>query len=82
MVESSLTQIFNWHSLALFQVYNSDVLPEYILGLFQDDHMDYHLKANNQPTLEEMVEVAIKMLSRNKNGYFLFVEGEEKTLCD
>lgn len=37
--------------------------------------MEYHLKAQNQPTLEEMVEVAIKMLSRNSNGYFLFVEG-------
>ncbi|CAB3227238.1 unnamed protein product [Arctia plantaginis] len=59
----------------LMKVFNSDDLPEYLLGLFHDDHMDYHLKAKNQPTLEEMVEVAIKMLSRNKRGYFLFVEG-------
>ncbi|KAL0838596.1 hypothetical protein ABMA28_016687 [Loxostege sticticalis] len=59
----------------LYKVYNSEELPEYLLGLFQDDHMDYHLQAKNQPTLEEMVEVAIKMLSRSKNGYFLFVEG-------
>lgn len=59
----------------LMKVFNSDDLPEYLLGLFQSDHMDYHLKANNQPTLEEMVEVAIKMLSRNENGFFLFVEG-------
>ncbi|XP_045772639.1 membrane-bound alkaline phosphatase-like isoform X1 [Maniola jurtina] len=59
----------------LFKVYNSDDLPEYLLGLFHDDHMDYHLKASNQPTLEEMVEVAIKMLSRSSRGYFLFVEG-------
>ncbi|XP_038220743.1 membrane-bound alkaline phosphatase-like [Zerene cesonia] len=59
----------------LMKVFNSDDLPEYLLGLFQNDHMDYHLKASNQPTLEEMVEVAIKMLSRSKKGYFLFVEG-------
>ncbi|XP_045498474.1 membrane-bound alkaline phosphatase-like [Colias croceus] len=59
----------------LMKVFNSDDLPEYLLGLFQNDHMDYHLKASNQPTLEEMVEVAIKMLSRSEKGYFLFVEG-------
>ncbi|KAI8437087.1 hypothetical protein MSG28_010443 [Choristoneura fumiferana] len=58
-----------------FKVFNSDNLPEYLLGLFQDDHMAYHLKASNQPTLEEMVEVAIKMLNRSPRGYFLFVEG-------
>lgn len=45
------------------------------MGLFHDDHMEYHLKAKDQPTLEEMVEIAIKMLSRSPNGYFLFVEG-------
>lgn len=45
------------------------------MGLFRDDHMEYHLKAQNQPSLEEMVEVAIKMLSRSSKGYFLFVEG-------
>ncbi|KAJ8722268.1 hypothetical protein PYW08_004670 [Mythimna loreyi] len=61
--------------LELLKVFNSDDLPEYLLGLFRDDHMEYHLKAQNQPTLEEMVEVAIKMLSRSPNGYFLFVEG-------
>lgn len=60
----------------IFQVYNSDDLPEYLLGLFNTDHMAYHLKAEDEPTLEEMVEVAIKMLSRNPKGYFLFVEGD------
>ncbi|XP_035440164.2 membrane-bound alkaline phosphatase isoform X1 [Spodoptera frugiperda] len=61
--------------LELLKVFNSDDLPEYLLGLFRDDHMEYHLKAQNQPSLEEMVEVAIKMLSRSSKGYFLFVEG-------
>ncbi|CAH2048805.1 unnamed protein product, partial [Iphiclides podalirius] len=59
----------------LMKVFNSNDLPEYMLGLFNDDHMDYHMKADNQPTLEEMVEVAIKMLNRSEKGYFLFVEG-------
>lgn len=49
----------------------------HILGLFNGDHLDYHLLANkdDQPTLEEMTETAIKVLSKNKNGFFLFVEG-------
>nr|AHF20243.2 membrane-bound alkaline phosphatase [Plutella xylostella] len=59
----------------LMKVFNAEELPEYLLGLFNDDHMAYHLQARDQPTLEEMVEVAIKMLSRNPKGYFLFVEG-------
>jgi alkaline phosphatase len=28
-----------------------------------------------EPSLIEMTEKAIEILSRNKNGYFLFVEG-------
>ncbi|XP_053612175.1 membrane-bound alkaline phosphatase-like [Plodia interpunctella] len=54
-----------------------DSPPEYLLGLFEDTHMQYHLEANatTEPTLEEMTEIAIKMLSRNEKGFFLFVEG-------
>ncbi|VVC93825.1 unnamed protein product [Leptidea sinapis] len=50
--------------------------PEYLLGLFEGSHMQYHLQANNQtePTLAEMTEVAIRMLKRNEKGFFLFVE--------
>uniref|UniRef100_A0A1I8PTZ7 Alkaline phosphatase n=1 Tax=Stomoxys calcitrans TaxID=35570 RepID=A0A1I8PTZ7_STOCA len=48
-----------------------------ILGIFQSGIMDYHALANNtkQPTLEEMTEVAIKFLSKNNKGYFIFIEG-------
>ncbi|XP_047533306.1 membrane-bound alkaline phosphatase-like isoform X1 [Vanessa atalanta] len=74
-VDLNVTHQYVTDRSELMKVFNSDDLPEYLLGLFQNDHMDYHLKANNQPTLEEMVEVAIKMLSRNEKGYFLFVEG-------
>lgn len=49
----------------------------FLLGLFSPDHLDFHLDADHekQPTLAEMTEAAIKVLSKNENGYFLFVEG-------
>ncbi|XP_026744943.1 membrane-bound alkaline phosphatase-like [Trichoplusia ni] len=52
-------------------------LPEYLLGLFEGSHMQYHLEADSktEPTLAELTEVAIRSLSRNKKGFFLFVEG-------
>lgn len=50
--------------------------PDYLLGLFENDHLQYHLEANKttEPTLAELTEVAIKSLSRNEKGFFLFVE--------
>lgn len=54
---------------------------EYLLGLFEPDHMKYNLDVINQnlnyqePTLTEMTVAAIKMLQKEENGYFLFVEG-------
>uniref|UniRef100_A0A1B6MFZ1 alkaline phosphatase n=1 Tax=Graphocephala atropunctata TaxID=36148 RepID=A0A1B6MFZ1_9HEMI len=50
---------------------------DYLLGLFQPYHMLYHLEeeSEHQPTLTEMTEVAIKMLQKEKRGYYLFVEG-------
>ncbi|XP_053609337.1 membrane-bound alkaline phosphatase-like isoform X2 [Plodia interpunctella] len=60
----------------LFKVFSAEDQPEYLLGLFHEDHMAYHLKSSaSQPTLEEMTEAAIRMLSKNSKGYFLFVEG-------
>uniref|UniRef100_A0A2H1VP42 Alkaline phosphatase n=1 Tax=Spodoptera frugiperda TaxID=7108 RepID=A0A2H1VP42_SPOFR len=51
--------------------------PEYLLGLFEGSHMQYHMQADpaSEPTLAELTEVAIRSLSRNQNGFFLFVEG-------
>ena len=39
--------------------------------------MDYHLEADpvKQPTLEEMTEVTLNLLSKNENGFFAFIEG-------
>lgn len=49
---------------------------DYILGLFAPSHLAYNLqRPKDQPTLSEMVETAIKSLSNDKNGFFLFVEG-------
>ncbi|CAG4973227.1 unnamed protein product [Parnassius apollo] len=51
--------------------------PEYLLGLFEGSHMQYHMQANKstEPSLAELTEGAIKALSRNEKGFFLFVEG-------
>jgi len=50
---------------------------DYLLGLFAPDHLAYfHDQAGDQdPTLTDMTEKAIQILSKNPNGFFLFVEG-------
>ena len=49
---------------------------EYVLGLFESDHLQYHLNAStNQPTLKEMTVAAIEIMKKNPNGFVLFVEG-------
>ncbi|GLV40785.1 Alkaline phosphatase 1 [Carabus blaptoides fortunei] len=50
---------------------------EYVLGLFENDHLQYNLDADpeTEPTLTELTEAAIEVLSKNPKGYFLFVEG-------
>jgi len=46
-----------------------------LLGLFSKSHMDYDdRRKTEQPELAEMTEAAIKMLSKNKKGYYLMVE--------
>lgn len=50
---------------------------DFLMGLFAPSHLPYFdgLAGNNDPTLEEMTEVAVKILSKNPEGFFLFVEG-------
>lgn len=49
-----------------------------VLGLFSPSHFPFHLDSVPEiPRLSEMVEAAIKVLSKNPRGYFLFVEGGE-----
>ncbi|XP_013118969.1 alkaline phosphatase [Stomoxys calcitrans] len=49
----------------------------HIMGIFHSDLMDYHSLADpaTKPTLSEMTEAALNHLSRNENGYFIFIEG-------
>ena len=52
-----------------------------LLGLFSMSHMAYEVdrenidKYKNQPSLAEMTEKALEILSKNPNGFFLMVEG-------
>lgn len=53
---------------------------DYLLGLFETSHLPYHGDRKRthyeeaEPSLSDMTEAAIEMLSRNEQGYFLFVE--------
>lgn len=50
---------------------------KYVFGLFSEDHLSHHdLRGQtpDQPTLTQMTEAAIKILSKNPKGFALFVE--------
>ncbi len=50
-----------------------------LFGLFNSSHMEYELDRSKdqggEPSLAEMTEKAIDILSKNDDGYFLLVEG-------
>lgn len=50
-----------------------------VWGLFADDAMDHDMDRDplKQPSLAEMTKKAIEILSQDKDGFFLFVEGSE-----
>ncbi|CAG2176699.1 unnamed protein product, partial [Oppiella nova] len=52
---------------------------EYLFGLFNYDHLAYDRERDDsddgEPSLELMTETAVKILSQNKEGYVLLVEG-------
>lgn len=48
---------------------------DYLFGLLNKNHLEYDPYRGNQPSLAELTDTAIKILSTNKNGYFLLVEG-------
>lgn len=52
-------------------------------GLFDHGHMQYEIDRSNdtfgEPSLAEMVEKAIRILSKNPNGFVLVVEGHRMT---
>ncbi|KAH8401654.1 hypothetical protein KR009_007173 [Drosophila setifemur] len=54
---------------------------DYLLGLFASSHLPYNGDRERKrsqlanPSLTELTEAAIRVLSRNNEGFFLFVEG-------
>lgn len=56
---------------------------DYLLGLFEPDHMKFEAQRKREtgneekrePSVKEMVEKSIKLLERNNEGYVLVVEG-------
>ncbi|XP_009557593.2 intestinal-type alkaline phosphatase isoform X1 [Cuculus canorus] len=54
----------------------ADPNVNYLMGLFEPADMKYSLVRNTtlDPSLTEMTEAAITILSRNSNGFYLFVE--------
>jgi alkaline phosphatase len=52
-----------------------------VWGLFDDSHMqpdmDRQYFAQHEPSLAEMVQKAIELLSQDKDGFFLMVEGSQ-----
>ncbi|NWV13719.1 PPBI phosphatase, partial [Ptilonorhynchus violaceus] len=55
----------------------ADPSVNYLMGLFEPGDMKYSLVRNTtlDPSLTEMMEAAITILSRNPKGFYLFVEG-------
>lgn len=63
-----------WNRKELLEV---DESVDYLLGLFESNHMKYYLDTDKEtePSLAELTEAALKVLSKSEEGYFLFVEG-------
>lgn len=65
--------VFSKSSLEQVNFDNTDSL----LGLFAPGYMEYNVDADRskEPSLTEMTLAAIKMVEKNPDGYFLFIEG-------
>jgi alkaline phosphatase len=47
-----------------------------VIGLFTPSYMSFELdRGENEPSIAEMTQKAIELLSQSKNGFFLMVEG-------
>lgn len=68
------TYSYVWNKDSLKSV---EATTDYLFGLFNPGHMLYHFEAeeSTEPSLLEMTEKAIEILSKGENGFFLFVEG-------
>nr|XP_048284904.1 alkaline phosphatase, germ cell type-like [Myodes glareolus] len=65
-----------WNRTELIQA-SQDPAVTHLMGLFEPEHMKYDIYRDptQDPSLVEMTEVALRMLSRNPLGFYLFVEG-------
>lgn len=64
--------VFNVQQLKELNTSTTDNL----IGIFSNDHLHYNLDNDgSQPTLQEMTDAAIRILQKEANGFFLFVEG-------
>ncbi|CAI5776074.1 alkaline phosphatase-like [Podarcis lilfordi] len=64
-----------WNKTGLASV--NENTTNHLMGLFEPHDMAYELDRDNNtdPSIVEMTEKAIRILRRNPNGFFLFVEG-------
>ncbi|BCS82463.1 alkaline phosphatase [Anaerocellum diazotrophicum] len=62
----------NWHDAKNYS-------GQKIWGLFAQDamHYDFDRKDAGEPSLAEMTQKALYILSKNRNGFFLMIEGSE-----
>uniref|UniRef100_A0A8C0TTS6 Alkaline phosphatase n=1 Tax=Canis lupus familiaris TaxID=9615 RepID=A0A8C0TTS6_CANLF len=65
-----------WNRTALIQA-SQDASVTHLMGLFEpgDTKYDVHRDGIQDPSLMEMTEAALRLLSRNPKGFYLFVEG-------
>ncbi|KAM6178418.1 intestinal-type alkaline phosphatase [Rhynchocyon petersi] len=65
-----------WNRTALHQASQNASVTR-LMGLFEPGDMTYELNrdTNRDPSLLEMTEAALRLLSRNPRGFYLFVEG-------
>nr|XP_048284901.1 intestinal-type alkaline phosphatase 1-like [Myodes glareolus] len=65
-----------WNREAFIQA-SQDSAVTHLMGLFEPTDMKYDIYRNTSldPSLKEMTEAAVRMLSRNPQGFYLFVEG-------
>ncbi|XP_006893599.1 PREDICTED: intestinal-type alkaline phosphatase [Elephantulus edwardii] len=65
-----------WNRTALIQA-SRDTSVKRLMGLFEPGDLKYEVNRdpNLDPSLLEMTEAALRVLSRNPRGFYLFVEG-------
>lgn len=72
----------NTGSLMSLDTQNTD----YLLGIFAKNHLKFHHERDTSeagsPSLEQMTTAAIKVLMKNRNGFFLMVEEENTDLSN